>query len=266
MFAGYNRHVFASGVHLNKIIKNSFSQKLASEFLMYVSRLELSLLHRSLSKGLGVVNLSNKLEKLAMAISSNSPFQYYQSLRTVSSDYGQIILNQDEYSDPLEEFMVPSWMSDQEMMVYLDTMSYLPNDILEKVDRASMSVSLEVRSPFLDPNLFNYAWSLPMNLKVRNRRGKWILRQALSKYIPESLMSSPKRGFGVPIGKWLRHGLNEWAEELLDESKLKEQGYFDEKLVRKKWESHLNSNGDNDNGMWPILMFQAWLNENELRG
>ena len=144
----------------------------------------------------------------------------------------KIILNDTEAWPTFEEF--------EHQMMYLDAITYLPNDILVKVDRAAMGVSLETRVPFLDPRVTEFAWALPLNMKIRDGKGKWILHQLLSKYIPVDLLDRPKMGFSVPIEDWLRGPLKNWAEELLSEKRLNAESYFNYIRNPKKMDGACN--------------------------
>ena len=153
-------------------------------------------------------------------------------------------------------------LNNHQIMMALDQITYLPNDILVKVDRTSMASSIEARVPFLDHRLIEYSWKIPYSLKFRNGKTKWILRKILRNYVPENLTERPKMGFGIPLNDWLRGPLREWAENLLNEKKLSDQGYFNPKLIRDKWEDYISNKNKLLYDLWNVLMFQAWRDEN----
>ena len=144
-------------------------------------------------------------------------------------------------------------------LIYRDMIGYLPGDILVKLDRATMAASLEGRCPFLDHRVVEFAWRLPTSVKVRNGEGKWLLRQVLRRYLPEPLFERPKQGFNVPIGAWLTGPLRDWAQDLLDRSKIQSTGFFDARRVEACWQEHLSGRRDRASELWAVLMVQAWL-------
>lgn len=164
--------------------------------------------------------------------------------------------------EPKSRTMIPSSsqsMSSEQAMMYRDTLDYLPNDILCKVDRAAMSNSLETRVPFLDHRVVELAWRLPLGMKIRQGQTKWALRQILYKHVPSRLIERPKAGFGIPLAKWLRGPLREWAEALLDQRVLEAGGFLKAAPIRRQWREHLAGTYDHSAGLWTVLMFQAWL-------
>ncbi len=207
--------------------------------------------------------LGDKLHKGAALLHRGSGMALYRGL--VSHwDPAEIVLNTAEPSTLLTDDGL-SVLSLTEKMMLLDAVTYLPDDILVKVDRAAMAVSLETRVPLLDHRIFEFAWRLPLRYRVRDGIGKWLLRQVLYKHVPYALIDRPKMGFGVPIDSWLRGPLRGWAEELLSESRLKREGFFDSTPIRKKWREHLAGARNWQYHLWDVLMFQAWLEQQQTR-
>ena len=200
----------------------------------------------------------DKMHKLAAVMTEGSE-SFYQGLISHWTEPERIVLGSREpaglFADPRVHELVPDFI---ERMQYLDTLTYLPDDILTKVDRASMAVSLEARVPLLDHRVVAFSWSLPPAMKVRDGVGKWLLRQVLYRYVPPELVDRPKMGFGVPIDAWLRGPLRDWAEELLDARRLKAEGILNPAPIRAKWSEHLSGKSNWQYLLWDVLMFQAW--------
>jgi asparagine synthase (glutamine-hydrolysing) len=211
--------------------------------------------------------LGDKVWKVAQILGKPTPDAVYRQL--VSYWIGDTPVLRD---GPLPQTLldddsvmadVPAFVS---RMQFLDQVTYLPDDILTKVDRASMGVALEARVPLLDHRVVEYAWRIPLAWKVRDGVGKWILRRVLERYVPRALFDRPKAGFGVPIGAWLRGPLRDWAEDLLDESRMRQESYLDPEPIRVKWREHLTGRANWEYLLWDVLMFQAWLRRWSLAG
>lgn len=157
-------------------------------------------------------------------------------------------------------------LTDIERMMQLDMLTYMPDDILTKVDRATMSVALESRAPLLDHRVAEFIWPLPLNMKIRDGKSKWLLRQVLYRHVPKDLIERPKMGFEVPIGLWLRGGLRDWAEALITPDRLKREGFLQHALIRRMWDQHQKGSHNWGLQLWNVLMFQAWLEEYSLSG
>jgi len=203
--------------------------------------------------------IGDKIHKLADILSLDGQEALYLRLVSQWRDPESVVLGVREPRGILWDETVRNDIPDfAERMQFLDTVTYLPDDILTKVDRASMAVSLETRVPLLDHRVVEFSWNLPKHQKMRDGEGKWLLRQVLYKYVPKSFMERPKMGFGVPIAQWLRHDLRDWAEEMLSEQRLQEDGYFDPILIRQIWGEHLSGHRNWQYALWNILMFQSW--------
>lgn len=202
--------------------------------------------------------LGEKLHKVADVL-GQTPRQAFRALVSHWTDPGALVLGGQERADPVWEEASGDLSGFAARMQFVDTLTYLPDDILTKVDRASMAVSLEARVPLLDHRVVEFAWSLPQDLKIRGREGKWILRRLLDRHVPRALIKRPKMGFGIPIGSWLRGPLRGWAEDILDEAHLKRQGFLDPAPIRARWHDHLSGKRNWQYALWGVLMFNAWL-------
>jgi len=204
--------------------------------------------------------LGHLLDAAARTLPALSLSQLYVEL---ISDFGapsQVVLRSHE-PRTRHRSIDASGLDDREQLMLLDLVTYLPDDILVKVDRATMAVGLEARVPLLAQQLVEFTWSLPPNLKYQAGGAKWILREVLGRFVPSRLVDRPKMGFGVPVGSWLRGPLHEWAAELLRPSRLADEGYFDPAPIQSLWIRHCDGLGDWERQLWPVLMFQAWLEE-----
>jgi asparagine synthase (glutamine-hydrolysing) len=217
----------------------------------------------SLGSGRDVVRLGEKAHKLAARLSSvRTMDELYLSLVNEWQQFDALVPGASGTFTGLPSLPDVPMDDARAKMMYWDSLTYLPDDILCKVDRAAMAISLETRVPFLDHRVAEIAWRLPMSMKIRGNEGKWALRQILYRHVPRELIERPKAGFGIPVGQWLRGSLREWCEALLDPSRLLREGFFDPVPVRKIWHQHLSGRYDWTGRLWSILMFQAWLEQN----
>ena len=203
----------------------------------------------------------HRIHKVGHLLAADPTTELYAALMSITDQDDQLVLGVEE--QPISFTGISSdllrGVSPFERSMLIDTLTYLPSDLLTKVDRASMSVSLEVRVPFLDPDLFQFAWGLSHSDRVREGQGKWILRELLRRDLPDNLIDRPKMGFGIPVGQWLRGPLRSWADDLLDPTLVREQGLLDPLIVQQRWMDHRDGRADLTFQIWSILMFQAWL-------
>lgn len=219
---------------------------------------------RVLPRGIRQPMLGDRVHKLAAVIDVADTDELYQRLISQHREEASIVIGADEaslWSDAESARFAASVRGGDftERMMFHDLVGYLSDDILTKVDRAAMSVSLETRIPMLDVDLIEFAWSLPLRMKVRENQGKWLLRQVLYQYVPKEMIERPKQGFGVPLDSWLRGPLRAWAEALIDEGRLAREGYLDPGIIQRKWREHLSGRRNWQHWLWNVFMFQSWL-------
>lgn len=264
LFSGYNRYVLGNRVwgRMSRL-PNGLRLSLAKMIVSLPTQSWNNILgpfQSLLPKSLAQANLGDKLHKGAGVLSAKSSAELYGLLVSHWTEPHNLVLGAN---------CLPTILTDTELqpktdhfvqqMMAIDMLSYLPDDILVKVDRAAMGVSLETRVPMLDHRIVEFAWQLPIDYKLHAGVGKWPLREVLYKYVPKSLIERPKMGFGIPIDSWLRGPLKDWAEALLDESRLRREGFFNPLPIRQKWLEHLSGKRNWQYHLWDILMFQAWL-------
>jgi asparagine synthase (glutamine-hydrolysing) len=261
LFCGYNRYLLAD--KWNKVAKVPFGlRRNAGRLINKVGPAKWESIFKQAAKFATLPNnMHEKIAKLAMQLeSANHPEDLYYSLVSQIAYPEQLVITAKEPESWLTKTGLNQSFSDPKLhMMYLDAMTYLPDDILVKVDRAAMAASLETRVPFLDQHIIELAWSLPMSMKLRDGETKWLLRQVLYQYVPKQLIERPKAGFGIPLGEWLREPLREWVEGLLNEIRLQQEGFFKASLVRELWQEHLSGKHNHQILLWNVLMFQAWL-------
>jgi len=259
-FGGYNRYFLGPRVWKRMAPLPAWSRRFAGALLSRAPAGAIDRGWHAVGNPFGVTQLGAKLSRVGAR------------LRTVDSLDDLHVELQSEWTDanpagPRAEALLdlrnrwPRLADPVARMMSLDALTYLPDDILVKVDRASMAVSLETRAPFLDREVMEFAWRLPMHMKIRGGKGKWILRQLLDRHVPRSLIERPKMGFGIPLDPWLRGPLREWAGDLLAEERLRSEGYLRSEAIKRTWHKHLRGEGSHGYRLWSVLMFQAWLQE-----
>lgn len=207
-----------------------------------------------------LARLGDRMHKLSGVLALPNTDDLYQQLMSHWKDPDDVVIDGTESRTLLSEgSFVLGGGNGIDRIMCLDAVTYLPDDLLVKVDRASMAVSLETRLPLLDHHLVELVWRLPQSMKVDGKRSKQLLRRVLARHVPPALTERPKMGFGVPIGDWLREPLRDWAEELLDARRLLNEGFLRAEPVREAWAGHLDGSRDNQYQLWNVLMFQAWL-------
>jgi len=259
MFTGYNRYRFhrEAWEKLKKLPKPLRSVMSAAILAQPTEVLNVTMAPiKKLAERSGAPGpIGQKMRKLATVMKSADAHELIQAMSVAGAAHN--LLNRPA-GNTARQLCIPKWMTEVEEMQYEDALYYMTEDILCKVDRASMAVSLEGRVPILDHRVIEYAWSLPESLKLRGTEGKWILKQVLYKHVPKELMDRPKTGFGIPVGLWIRNELRDWAESLLNESAVNKVGILDAKEVRKCLDQHQSGACNWEPSLWKALMLQAW--------
>lgn len=257
-FAGYSRYFLANRMQKYQWFLPDLFKTLSSKGIQSFSPSTLDYFAKLLPEKLRPSQFGHRLHKFANILNEDED-GFYRRLISHWDNNNELVLNGEEYKglvwDKKLQHKIPNFI---ERMCYIDMMTYLPDDILTKVDRASMAVSLEARVPLLDHRVVEFSRKIPLHMKIRDGQGKWALRQVLYKYVPKELVERPKMGFGVPIDKWLRGPLREWAEDLLEENKIQQQGLLNYNLIKEKWDEHLSGKRNWQYLIWDVLMFQAW--------
>ncbi|MEH8200902.1 asparagine synthase (glutamine-hydrolyzing) [Aeromonas veronii] len=259
LFCGYNRYLLTARLW-NKISSVPIPlRRILATILKVIPVKSWNGISKILPMKVQISNFGDKLHKAAAVLTCRDVEELYLGLVSHWQKPEEIVLGSKEPKTVLTDPERKAKFSDPILqMMAQDTLSYLPDDILVKVDRAAMAVSLETRVPFLDHEVLEHAWRLPKKLKLNEGQSKWCLRQILYRYVPKNLIERPKMGFAVPLDSWLRGPLRAWAEDLLDETRLLNEGFFNSSLVRKMWQEHLSGKRNWQYQLWDILMFQLW--------
>jgi asparagine synthase (glutamine-hydrolysing) len=260
LFGGYNRYFLAMRVWRGLSPIPARMRRWIASGLMAPSVGRLAGAVASPVQRLRNLNLPDRLPKVGQVVAQSTPEGLYRRLVSHATQPERLVIGGCEPPTLLTQ-AAPAFDDFRQTMMYLDTLTYLPDDILAKVDRAGMAVSLEGRIPFLDHRVVEFAWRIPLSEKIRGTTGKHILREVLFRHVPAALIDRPKMGFSVPINAWLKGPLRAWAEELLDERKLRSEGFLEPAPVRKLWDDHVSGRQPGHYHLWDLLMFQAWLEE-----
>ncbi len=260
LFAGYTRYSQAEQYAKILLRQPAILRKMEAGFIESISPATWNILTKFLPSKFRTVLSGDKLVRLPNVLKTGDSSVLYRSMVS-HADYPNDLLlyGQEPTSSIWQGDNGPEHRDFLSKMQYLDTLTYLPDDILTKVDRASMAVSLEARVPILDHRVVEYAWRLPHEMKVRNADEKWLLKQVLYRHVPKKLVDRPKMGFGIPLGDWITGALMEWSEDLLTESSLKKTDVFNVKAIRQKWEQHKSGQVNWQYHIWDVLMMQSWL-------
>jgi asparagine synthase (glutamine-hydrolysing) len=258
LFAGYNRYQLTQQFWQALSLMPKALRRTAAAAITAVRPDRWNALLSALPARLNLPQVGDKLHKAAAVLQQDSADEIYR--RLVSHwEPSEIMPQAHEPRSILDDEKLATEFADlMSRMQFLDLVTYLPDDILTKVDRASMAVALEARVPLIDHRVVEFAWRLPRETKVRDGTSKWILRQVLYRHVPPELVERPKMGFGIPLGEWLRGPLRDWAETLLDEKRLREAGLLDHAMVRRFWQEHLAGSRNWQYLIWDVLMLEAW--------
>ena len=260
LFSGYNRYFLGNNIYKYISLIPHSLRKVIAGGISGIKTETWNSLFSAVPEKLRPPHAGDKMHKLSSVLRMDDEGEIYRRLITHWENPDQIVAGGVEPHGVLWDGSVKSDIPEySERMQFLDAVTYLPDDILTKVDRASMAVSLETRVPIIDHRIVEFSWRLPQNMKVRDGNGKWILRKVLEKYVPKSLTDRPKMGFGIPIEHFLKKELKDWAEDLLDEKRLKDDGYFNPDIIRQRWNEHQSGAGNWHYPLWTVLMFQSWL-------
>ena len=260
LFCGYSRYQMTAGLWQKLSVLPVPLRRLMAQGIRSVAPQGWNRVAAVLPRSVRGANIGDRLHKGANVLASESVDALYRGLVSHWDDPASVVIGGLEPATLLTGNApdLPA-LDEVERMMALDLLTYLPDDILVKVDRASMGVSLESRVPFLDHRVVEFAWQLPLAMKLRDGQTKWALRQVLYRHVPKKLIERPKMGFGVPLHDWLRGPLRDWAEALLDRARLEREGYFHPAPIRQKWAEHLSGQRNWAYHLWDVLMFQAWL-------